>query len=244
MTSTGWSLVMAVARLLEREEREAVLGDLAESGASAGQALVDILGLIIRRQATPWKNWRPWLAAFGLVLPGSFLLLGASVSVSWTFQRLGGLQILTVTPLSPPGGFLLWLGQVLLLIALSWTGGFVAASVSRSTLRVSAVLCALPCFFCLARFQIESLPRFCLLLFLLPAILGASHGLRTLRVKMDSAIAIAVATTVLMAILSESGRSVAMWALLWPTWYMVATAQRPSQPSLAKSSKDRENTLI
>ena len=249
MTSAGWSLVEVAARLLEREEREAVLGDLAEAGAGAstGQALADVLGLVICRQATPCRNWRPWLAAFGLVLPSSFLLMGASLSVSWTFQRLAGPMILESTPLSMLVGVLLLLGQALLLIAWSWTGGFVAASVSRSTLWVSAALCVLPCFFCLSRFRIESLSRLYLLLFLLPAILGAGQGLRTVRVKMGSAIAIAVVITVLMiAMLSGSGRSIAIWALLWPSWYMVATAQRSSRLALAnaKWSKDKENTLI
>jgi hypothetical protein len=39
MTSTGWSFVEAAARLLARDEREAVLGDLAEADESAWQGL-------------------------------------------------------------------------------------------------------------------------------------------------------------------------------------------------------------
>ena len=38
MTMLGWSMVDAVSQLLESDEREAVRGDLAESGESAGQA--------------------------------------------------------------------------------------------------------------------------------------------------------------------------------------------------------------
>lgn len=76
MIAAGWPLMNVVSRLLEPEEREAVLGDLAEAGKNTRQALPSVLGLVVRRQAALWKNWRPWLAAFGLALPGSILLMG------------------------------------------------------------------------------------------------------------------------------------------------------------------------
>src|SRR5882757_11527622 len=88
MTSVAWSLVEVAAQLLERREREAVLGDLAETGESVWQGLFGILGLAVRRQLALWKNWRPWLASFGLALPGSLLLMGFSVSVSSAYQRI------------------------------------------------------------------------------------------------------------------------------------------------------------
>jgi hypothetical protein len=69
-------LLELTAQLLERSEREAVLGDLEEAGESAWRGLVNVLGLVIRRQTILWKSWRPWLAAFGLALPASFLLMG------------------------------------------------------------------------------------------------------------------------------------------------------------------------
>jgi hypothetical protein len=62
-----------VSHLLKRDERDAVQGDLLESGESPWQSLLAVLGLVIRREAALWTNWRPWLAAFGLALPGSFL---------------------------------------------------------------------------------------------------------------------------------------------------------------------------
>jgi hypothetical protein len=88
MISLNWSLLQVVVRLLEREEREAVLGDLLEAREDAWEALLGLLGLLLRRQALLWKNWRPWLAGFGVALPSSFLLMGASLSVSWSYQRL------------------------------------------------------------------------------------------------------------------------------------------------------------
>lgn len=40
-----------VSHLLERDERDAVQGDLLESGESPWQSLLAVLGLVIRREA-------------------------------------------------------------------------------------------------------------------------------------------------------------------------------------------------
>ena len=42
----GW-LVDKLSRTLEPDERDAVRGDFAESGVSGGQALHDLLGLVL-----------------------------------------------------------------------------------------------------------------------------------------------------------------------------------------------------
>jgi hypothetical protein len=73
MSGAWWRLAEQVSLLLEPDERNAVAGDLAESGASGPQALAGLLGLVARRQAALWKDWRPWLALSGVV-PLSFLL--------------------------------------------------------------------------------------------------------------------------------------------------------------------------
>jgi hypothetical protein len=44
-----WSVVEAAAQLLDRDEREAVLGDLLEAGESAWRGLIDVVGLVVRR---------------------------------------------------------------------------------------------------------------------------------------------------------------------------------------------------
>src|SRR5437588_1036607 len=66
MRRLAWWLLNVLARGLEPAERDAVLGDLAESGESAGAALYGLLNLIVRRQAGLWTEWRPWLALFGV----------------------------------------------------------------------------------------------------------------------------------------------------------------------------------
>ena len=220
MTSTGWSLVDVASQLLERDDREVVLGDLAETGEGVWQGLLDVLGLVVRREADVWRSWRPWLAAFGLALPSSFLLMGVSVSISSAYRHL------MVSKL-PQANELMLICHVLLLIGWAWTGGFVVASVSRRTLWVSIAATCSPCLFCLSRFRIESLSRLCLFLFLVPAIWGVCQGLRVARIKLGSAIVLATTVTVLMILAWSNGGLWALnWALLWPTWYMVATARR------------------
>ena len=65
-----------------------MLGDLREAGESGLRGLLDVFGLAVRRHLALWKDWRPWLASFGMALPGSLLLMGFSLSVSRTYQRL------------------------------------------------------------------------------------------------------------------------------------------------------------
>ncbi len=56
-----WWLTDLVSKTLESHEREAVQGDLPESGETGTQALLDVLGLTFRRQSALWMNWPPWL---------------------------------------------------------------------------------------------------------------------------------------------------------------------------------------
>ena len=169
-SAPGWWILFLVCCRVTNAKRA---GDLLEAGESAWQSLLGVLGLIVRREATLWKTWQPWLAAFGLALPSSFLLMGFSLSVSRAYQQLAGGPILHATGIDVRQGFALFLCNVVLLAAWSWTGGFVVGSVSRRTVWVSAALSFIPCLFCLERFRIESLSRLCLLLFLPIALWGA-----------------------------------------------------------------------
>jgi hypothetical protein len=224
---TGSRLVDLVSRLLPPDEREVVQGDLLEGGESAWQSMLAVLGMVIRREATLWRTWRPWLAAFGLSLPSSFLLMGFSLSVSRAYQQLASGPILHATGIDVRPGFALFLCNVLLLAAWSWTGGFVVGAVSRRTIWVSAALSFVPCLFCLERFRIESLSRLCLLLFLPVALWGAHRGLQMARIKRSSAIVLALAVTALtIPTWTRSGAWIPNWALSWPAWFLVATARR------------------
>lgn len=225
-----WSVVEAAAELLERDEREAVLGDLFEDGESAWRGLLDVAGLVVRRQAGLWKSWRPWLAAFGLALPGSLALMGSSLSVSWKVQRL------MISGAATEGsGLPALLCSTLLLVGWAWTSGFVVGTVSRRTVWVSVVACLSPCVFCLMRFREPSLSRLCLLLFLIPAAWGIRQGLRKARIGLGLAMVLAVGITVLMIpTWHGNGAWIFHWALIFPTWYMVATARSSNELKMVK----------
>ena len=227
MTNVQWpSLVEVAALLLERGEREAVLGDLLETGEGTWRGLLDVLGLVIRRQLLHWKNWQPWLAVFGLALPGSLVLMAVSVSVSSMYERLIDHSILTGSSPLTHEGFLQLLYRGLLLIGCSWACGFVMGSLSRRTLWVSIASSCFACLFCLVRFGEPSLSRLCLFIFLLPAIWGIRQALRLIRINLALAIFLAIAITTLMILPSNSrGLWTLNWSLVWPAWYIVATAQ-------------------
>jgi hypothetical protein len=227
MTQTGWPLLELVARLLEQNEREAVLGDLQEIGEGGWRGLLDVFGLVTRRQILHWKSWRPWAAVFGLGVPGSLLLMGFSVSVSSIFESLIDQKVLAGSPEEIRGAFVQLLCRGLLLIGASWACGFVMGSMSRKTLWVTIVSCCIPCLFCLVRFREPSLSRLCLFLFLLPAIWGVCQALRTTRINLALAICLAIAITTL-SLLPMNSRGVwsLNWSLVWPAWYILATAQR------------------
>jgi hypothetical protein len=180
-----------------------------------------VLDLVARRQLLLWKSWRPWLSGFGLALPNSFLLMGASVGVSMAYQSLTARGTLNEPSLL--------IYRVLLLIAWSWSGGFVVGKLSRQTLWASVLLCFMPCLFCLARFRSPHLSRASLLLFLLPAVVGAFQGVRGIQLGLKAAFALAFAVTASMIFLWSSGRlSVIDCSLIWPVWYIASTAGHPS----------------
>jgi len=222
---TQW-LLQAAARLLERHEREAVLGDLTETGASAWRGMSEVLGLVVRREIALWYDWRPWIAAFGVALPGSLLLMGVSLSVSCTFQRLTGQAVFGVCAPTGHQGVLLLTCQAFLLLIWAWTAGFFVGSVSRRTLWMSVALCLSPCLRCLSRFHDPSMSGLCLLLFLPPAILGVRYALRTMRMRSGTALALAMSATVLMIYTwGNSASWILNWALILPAWYIAIRAR-------------------
>jgi hypothetical protein len=165
MTGICWRLVEALSRMLAPDERDAVCGDLAERGATGGQALGDVLGLVVRRQADLWKDWRPWLALVALVVPLGMLLNLYSRRVAdssaiyiwmyannwdWSLLRFGAFQ-------SGLAGY----GAIIFLMYLtlpcwSWIGGLTLAYVSRRAIPLNGAL------FCLMVFLagLAGTPRF------------------------------------------------------------------------------------
>jgi hypothetical protein len=144
MNAGAWPLVELGTRLLDPEEREVVLGDLAETDETTWRGLLDVFGLVLRRQAGLWRDPRPWVAGFVVALPSSYLLMIASFSVSCTYQRLVHHRVFAGHWPTGHEGFALLLCHMVLLIGWSWTTGYVVGSVSRRTLWASMVLAAVP----------------------------------------------------------------------------------------------------
>jgi hypothetical protein len=226
MNEIAWPLIGLASKLLDRDEREAVLGDLLETDETAWRGFLDVFGLVFRRQAGLWKDPRPWFAGFAVTFPSSYLLMHVSISVSCTYQRLVNHKVDACWSTGHEG-FPLLLCHIFLLIAWSWSGGYVVGSASRRTLWASAVLSVLPSLSCLCMLSSESLSSLCLFLFLLPASFGVRRGLRNTGISLRATSLLALTMTVLMiAAWSNRALWILNWALIWPAWYLVATAWR------------------
>jgi len=148
-------LVGRVSRLLESNEREIVLGDLAEADTNETQALREVLGLVIRRQAGLWLGWRPWLGVATLVLPVGILLSVLSrwwadgSAIHWWFY-VNNWTWGYVESAGARSDFVNAVSAILLtyicLLCWSWTTGFVLGSISGRSIGVTGLL------FCVAVF--------------------------------------------------------------------------------------------
>jgi hypothetical protein len=188
MTRVCWWLVDRLSLMLEPDERDAVRGDFAETGVGGAQALRETLGLVARRQALLWKDWRPWLALLGLVVPVGWMLtlrafaLSLSLAIPlWATLHFG----LGYPALTTGEQILLWAGDSVLVPALSWTAGFVLGSLSRRTAWLHGALFCLLCLLFnthaahyLQTQQMIFALVFEAVLFFFPAILGVRQGLR------------------------------------------------------------------
>lgn len=224
-----WALVEAAAYLLDRDQRDAVLGDLYEAGDSAARAVGGIVGMAMRRSLSPWGTRQAWIAAFGLALPASFLLMGFSVGVTQTARA--AFASANTNAHAANGSVFVWLSlQAALLAVWAWTGGYVAGRMSRRTVWATAAMCLAPCVFCLSRFRVPEMNRSSLLLFAAPAIWGAVRGYYGGPIRRSLAIALAIAATVLtLAVVGWKVATISQWAMLWPAWYLVATTSRSNE---------------
>lgn len=148
MKGPCWWLAERVSGMLEADERDAVWGDLAESGESGTEALRGLLGLVARRQAAMWKDWRMWPVLGGLV-PLAWLLARQSGYVAhlsaiylwmyvdnWRTADMGN------------SGFWLLMAQVgapilasgFMLMVWSWAGGVAIGVLGPRTNLVNGVL--------------------------------------------------------------------------------------------------------
>ena len=152
-----WRLAEGFSRALDPDERDAVCGDLLEAGGSGPGAVLEILGLVLRRQAGLWKGWRPWFALLAIAAPLGLLFSVASLRTAsssavpiwmyvdnWTFAHLespGGRELLLQTATGLVKGFAV-------LACTAWAAGLLLGWAARRTAVVQggvlcvAVLCA------------------------------------------------------------------------------------------------------
>jgi hypothetical protein len=242
-------LMDILSRALEPDERDAVRGDLAESGVTGGAALLDVVGLVIRRQAELWKDWHPWLALAGLVGVAATLLSG----LAFQFDGEILMQVRTYWRHGVHYGTGLSVGEdavyfVLLFLALvswSWAGGFLLGSLSgRATWIGGTLFCLVVTWPVVGHLALSmTLP---MLPFLLAAIWGMKRGYRMRALQFRQALLLAAAVAILTALLTwtsgwyETVRQVwsdGAWqpipwprrllplaTVSWPVAYMLAAA--------------------
>ena len=152
MNGFWWELVELSSGLLDTDEREAVLGDVLESGDSGPQAFLGVVGLVVRRQVVLWQNWRPWAVLLAVILPLGFLVSivsretsdGSAVYIwmyannwDWGVARNPGFwRLLCQSSIS----ISLW---YLTLGCWSWVAGFVVGFLSRGMERINGWLLCL-----------------------------------------------------------------------------------------------------
>lgn len=149
ITRFCWRLVDTFSEILATEEREAVRGDLAESGETGPKAVEEILGLVVRRQGALWMSWRPWLTLLGLIVPLGMLLSIVAKSMSdvsavylwmyannwdWGFVSNAGFWYEAAHCTR------ILLALSITLACWSWTAGYALGASSRPIFRTNRVL--------------------------------------------------------------------------------------------------------
>jgi hypothetical protein len=164
-------------------------------------------------------------------LPTSFSLMGLSVvmALEYIHIRAAGSG---ASPRAARLALEVLAVHSMLLAGWAWSGGYLAGRLSRRTVWLSLVAYGFPCLFCLSRFRIEALSRYCLLLFVLPALVGIYNGTRGLRIPKNAASAVALVVTALAILVAARGSNassrVPVWLstviTTWPSWYIFAVA--------------------
>ncbi|MEO5924939.1 MAG: hypothetical protein ABIR70_14055 [Bryobacteraceae bacterium] len=119
-----WTWTERIAALLEPAERQSVLGDIQERGPNL-RALLDLIGLVARRQLQPWTSWEPWVIAASLALPARFAW---SMTNPIAFMAHSGY---VNSFASEWGTFLILPWRLLGVPGISWAIGFVLAYLGK-----------------------------------------------------------------------------------------------------------------
>lgn len=152
MTALKVKLLDWLSSFLDENDRESVLGDMAEEGVGYRASVVAICGLVFRKEVERWRSASPWLVLVLLLLPCVLLLvvvMKALTDVSaiylWMLVNNADSDLLrqagywsNVRACVP---YLLW--SALALVGWSWCAGFVVGSACKKVRKSNLILMAL-----------------------------------------------------------------------------------------------------
>ena len=150
MRSILWRFLEFLSNALTASERIAVLGDLMERGDAGGWAVIDLAGLIVRRQTALWAGWRPWLALaclipFAMILSlASRLTADASAITLWLYFNNWDWKLWRLPAFQHdfPRFLAVVLGSYFMLSCCSWIAGLVLGAIARAaTISFAVILC-------------------------------------------------------------------------------------------------------
>jgi hypothetical protein len=250
MSRMTWRIVDRLSALLEPHDRLAAMGDLIESGDSGFHALSEIAGLIVWRQVEVWKDWRPWLALFGVSGVASSFLSAISIG----FGSALNMQMRTYWHYGvhygdgrTPAEDAVFLSSLFIAVCIwAWSSGFVLRMLSRravwftGTLFCMMVFQAFPDYMVLAGHMVRRGPFPTVLfvvplnaVFLIPIWLGIRQGKRGRLPDAKSVTAVAAVVFVLSVMLANVPMGPAPALTLsvcavasWPLGYMLVAALR------------------
>jgi hypothetical protein len=238
-----WSLLETICRLLAPDERQAVLGDLAETGETGMRALTAVAGLVVRRQLGLWKSWRPWVASLGL-LPVLLTFSCVTPSIVLIIERYPWKNV----PQSRQEIILMLFAAILLTAFFSWAVGFVTASLARRAMVSVAALLATGALWTICQQQVARTPLgilftglFQLVLHLAPFAYGLRCGAGCGRLASQRSLLLAGAALLLLLILTPFQWPAIKDLLIltffsWPILYLIATA-RWREPQAGSSQR-------
>jgi hypothetical protein len=159
----------ALARLLPCEDREAILGDICESGLSDLDAGLELLALIVRRCLPPYAGVGDWVCiAFAVTISPLLVGLSAALFAQASLEIHAG-SFLGVVELMRPSA-LLWVASLCVGIA-AMSRGWNMAVLTTIAILVPAMACAFRC-------HDSALQMGSLFFFAIPTIYGAWIGYR------------------------------------------------------------------
>jgi hypothetical protein len=134
-------LLNGLLRALEEDEREVVSGDLLEAHEPPGASVLQVLGLVLRRQLILWAGWKPWFVFTTVGVPLAILLSQtaryfAAWSAVYTWMFVNNTDMTLVQNAGFWRGALEYSWAITLfgvaLFCCSWTCGRLIAQLSRS----------------------------------------------------------------------------------------------------------------